>query len=202
MPRRPTRSPVHPRIRGERSSPNPCTTRNSGSSPHTRGTLPVDGTVHPDKRFIPAYAGNASIVTPRRRAMPVHPRIRGERPTSAILGRSQTGSSPHTRGTRPRQGCRSRGRRFIPAYAGNANWAPPRTSAPAVHPRIRGERGPVFQVLGVQLGSSPHTRGTRAICKRSLKYSRFIPAYAGNARDWSRQSGKPSVHPRIRGERC
>ena len=182
MPRRPTRSPVHPRIRGERSSPNPCTTRNSGSSPHTRGTLPVDGTVHPDKRFIPAYAGNALYRETIWKKGTVHPRIRGERINRHAQATGNAGSSPHTRGTR-------------------AGW-PARRWTGTVHPRIRGERGPVFQVLGVQLGSSPHTRGTRAICKRSLKYSRFIPAYAGNARDWSRQSGKPSVHPRIRGERC
>ena len=41
MPRRPTRSPVHPRIRGERCIATSATWSAVGSSPHTRGTRPA-----------------------------------------------------------------------------------------------------------------------------------------------------------------
>ena len=181
MPRRPTRSPVHPRIRGERSSPNPCTTRNSGSSPHTRGTLPVDGTVHPDKRFIPAYAGNALYRETIWKKGTVHPRIRGERKTTFIASTSTTGSSPHTRGTQGKLDFLRRLFRFIPAYAGNAPEARHRGSSRPVHPRIRGERT-LDQLQEKQNdGSSPHTRGTQLRDGPGPRGQRFIPAYAGNA---------------------
>ena len=131
-------------------------------------------------RFIPACAGNTTSIvrrmrprpgssphargTPRptrrrRRARPVHPRMRGEHATSALLRRRRFGSSPHARGTRPRarrvepvlrfipacagntairRDWSDRVRRFIPACAGNTR-RPWRSRSP-VHPRMRGER--------------------------------------------------------------
>ena len=59
MPRRPTRSPVHPRIRGERCIATSATWSAVGSSPHTRGTPHQRVDNDPVRRFIPAYAGNA-----------------------------------------------------------------------------------------------------------------------------------------------
>ena len=53
-------SPVHPRIRGERSSKKTTPFMSAGSSPHTRGTLIVRPFAALAVRFIPAYAGNAS----------------------------------------------------------------------------------------------------------------------------------------------
>ena len=156
---------------------------------------------HPGGRFIPAYAGNAHVLKSQCVALPVHPRIRGERRQSGTLQFHIVGSSPHTRGTLFSAAHNVPLCRFIPAYAGNARMAPPIVSASAVHPRIRGERAPGRRRARCGYGSSPHTRGTRPGGPHSLPNRRFIPAYAGNA--WCRTSTKraPPVHPRIRGER-
>ena len=99
MPRRPTRSPVHPRIRGERVLLPLHTEPEHGSSPHTRGTLLESTTRLKQNRFIPAYAGNAPRGTRAAGPSSVHPRIRGERTPKLRQYAPANGSSPHTRGT-------------------------------------------------------------------------------------------------------
>ena len=132
-------------------------------------------------RFIPAYAGNARPFFDGGYAPAVHPRIRGERQDSAADGQRIRGSSPHTRGTLGPHNLRGAGRRFIPAYAGNASSGSASSTRTAVHPRIRGERAGRHR--------APHP------------WHRFIPAYAGNARSPALSRGVEAVHPRIRGER-
>ena len=152
-----------------------------GSSPHARGTLigKHDGCLHP--RFIPAYAGNASARRYKWPEWPVHPRMRGERISTARGSNSAPGSSPHARGTRrPRVHGQHR-RRFIPACAGNAPPARRRACPPTVHPRIRGERATIVGRTPRLHGSSPHTRGTLDQPLVETPSLRFIPAYAGNA---------------------
>ena len=90
---------VHPRIRGERAIARPT-------------VMTV--------RFIPAYAGNASLRQPFSIRVPVHPRIRGERYRVDGQQIIKAGSSPHTRGTLDPLHDHHYGGRFIPAYAGNA----------------------------------------------------------------------------------
>ena len=111
---------VHPRMRGERSSPNPWTTRSSGSSPHARGT-----------RLHSECAGGVPTV---------HPRMRGERPLRAEHAFPYDGSSPHARGTLRNPGAENKPMRFIPACAGNADRSSPPADSRPVHPRMRGER--------------------------------------------------------------
>ena len=174
-------SPVHPRIRGERPGYTATTAATAGSSPHTRGTLWLQLIHLPETRFIPAYAGNARPCARFRRSFPVHPRIRGERGIQGPPGPKGDGSSPHTRGT-PSGAARARpGPRFIPAYAGNADFQGIRHFPAAVHPRIRGERFSLPRMSRAAPGSSPHTRGTQAGYPHERERRRFIPAYAGNA---------------------
>ena len=175
------RLPVHPRIRGERRFIVQRVIFQSGSSPHTRGTHIVNIENDGKRRFIPAYAGNAPPIAKRSRSGSVHPRIRGERHTASDGLKTRTGSSPHTRGTLRQAVDSPRGRRFIPAYAGNAV----------------SERG----MIETKTGSSPHTRGTLAGAIAEGGHGRFIPAYAGNARRPLPHWKRTSVHPRIRGER-
>ena len=113
--------PVHPRIRGERSTPVYRIRHPPGSSPHTRGTLLIYFSPDLRMRFIPAYAGNAFAAQATRLFTTVHPRIRGERTADQIAQGKVYGSSPHTRGTLPRKIQHKAIDRFIPAYAGNAS---------------------------------------------------------------------------------
>ena len=91
--------PVHPRMRGERPSMPPPRNSSVGSSPHTRGTLGPDEPLQARRRFIPAYAGNASGANEMTTATTVHPRIRGERERAERNQVVKDGPSPHTRGT-------------------------------------------------------------------------------------------------------
>ena len=92
--------PVHPRSRGEHRSPTPDSARVAGSSPLTRGTLPAGIASAADTRFIPAHAGNTVNRLTVRFSYSVHPRSRGEHPKIVRFSKSDSGSSPLTRGTR------------------------------------------------------------------------------------------------------
>ena len=77
-PENPTK-PVHPRMRGERSEGVEPGVVYAGSSPHAWGTPQHHKKHYTFRRFIPACVGNACTATSRLPAMPVHPRMRGER---------------------------------------------------------------------------------------------------------------------------
>ena len=94
------------------------------------------------------------------RSDPVHPRLRGELEQLNDAARYVLGSSPLTRGTRLRKLLVTCGFRFIPAYAGNSQLRQPPLSAPAVHPRLRGELDILRGKWESPDGSSPLTRGT------------------------------------------
>ena len=110
-----------------------------GSSPHTRGA-PHDGTgMLVALRIIPAYAGSTTPLRSRSRRPPDHPRIRGEHGGGVHWYRRPVGSSPHTRGARPRASVLSVELRIIPAYAGSTLWRCRGAGFAWDHPRIRGE---------------------------------------------------------------
>jgi hypothetical protein len=92
-------------------------------------------------------------------------------------------------------------RRFIPACAGNANLSIASCSFDAVHPRMRGERGPGPPLHRLDRGSSPHARGTPYGRCAVHEPCRFIPACAGNAPYREPRAPLEPVHPRMRGER-
>ena len=90
------------------------------------------------------------------------------------------GSSPHTRGALPR-------RRLQPRM---------RTD----HPRIRGEHESQVYPVGVNVGSSPHTRGAPVVVAAPGRLVGIIPAYAGSTEANSLDGQTMADHPRIRGE--
>ena len=90
------------------------------------------------------------------------------------------GSSPHTRGARPRS-------------------ATLRIRTPD-HPRIRGEHFAIARFAATHRGSSPHTRGARLHGEDEWIPRGIIPAYAGStAPGWPARRSRQD-HPRIRGE--
>ena len=111
-------------------------------------------------RFIPAYAGNSKQSSTPNCAKTVHPRLRGELLQPLPSSNSLFGSSPLTRGTLLSSTTADLLLRFIPAYAGNSQLRQPPLSAPAVHPRLRGELDILRGKWESPDGSSPLTRGT------------------------------------------
>ena len=139
--------PVHPRIRRERIVASARNLKPNGSSPHTRGTPRQPAARGRETRFIPAYAGNATRSSLSPLNISVHPRIRGERPSTSSLGSRNAGSSPHARGTLFFIHFRLFAFRFIPACAGNAVTELRRLVSHPVHPRMRGERAKVLRSI-------------------------------------------------------
>ena len=186
---------------GERRFPRKFQMADDGSSPRGRGTPVRRETCRACGRFIPAWAGNADLSPLRQGRTAVHPRVGGERPGGRGPGNHLAGSSPRGRGTLCHCATGSRGRRFIPAWAGNAQLSDPAAAMKAVHPRVGGERTfGDFRLDGFD-GSSPRGRGTRVGHGLGAIIKRFIPAWAGNATTAPGRMAGMTVHPRVGGER-
>ncbi len=199
--RRASPRPVHPRVRGERVLMLIAHCCPIGSSPRARGTLLQRLADLCPRRFIPACAGNARLHRRHDDHVAVHPRVRGERSRTRWRSSRTGGSSPRARGTRGGRRAVARLDRFIPACAGNAARAMRHAGPPAVHPRVRGERGCRTCPTTIASGSSPRARGTPCRPSSSRVAARFIPACAGNASSATPAAAAAPVHPRVRGER-
>ena len=174
--------------------------RIDGSSPHVRGTPFLRGASLIYGRFIPACAGNTSKDLQGAAGCAVHPRMCGEHETGEGMPNSNSGSSPHVRGT---QSVRTRNTlrlRFIPACAGNTIFIVSVASVRSVHPRMCGEHLAILLPLTPTNGSSPHVRGTRPFLEISTPQQRFIPACAGNTVLKKSDGLCAAVHPRMCGE--
>ena len=190
----------HPRIRGEHLIDRAREKNVTGSSPHTRGARPGPGRGRGRGRIIPAYAGSTPGRSACRSTGWDHPRIRGEHPAGRPLHVSIAGSSPHTRGARPRPATVARRGRIIPAYAGSTTLARNAAGKAPDHPRIRGEHHRLGCAGDFGRGSSPHTRGARRRHGSGIRLERIIPAYAGSTRPTGPAIRPLPDHPRIRGE--
>ncbi len=153
------------------------------------------------RRFIPACAGNVLRKYWRPLQEAVHPRVCGERVSWCNLHRFGYGSSPRVRGTCVRCNFFVRSFRFIPACAGNVGTRRPSKRYHSVHPRVCGERWRLGDHPGWISGSSPRVRGTLFRQSKGKANLRFIPACAGNVLPRDLSGFKPSVHPRVCGER-
>ena len=190
----------HPRSRGEYTPQGDDLPTECGSSPLSRGIRqePIDEVLLP--RIIPALAGNTGPCRPRCRAIPDHPRSRGEYQVEMLWLFNRNGSSPLSRGIQLLRGGAYGFKRIIPALAGNTWLASVSVSAQQDHPRSRGEYGP-FSGAGVNHnGSSPLSRGIRPSPARRSVSLRIIPALAGNTVTGPSFPPAAGDHPRSRGE--
>ena len=170
----------HPRIRGEHRASGRDPGTGGGSSPHTRGARHRFIRRLFPARIIPAYAGSTYLSSVSCDIEPDHPRIRGEHKARPPSFSVSDGSSPHTRGARPRAPRVRYRRRIIPAYAGSTQAAFVGAHTGGDHPRIRGEH-PVSRSAPLpRRTSSPHTRGAPTHPSSTVKARRIIPAYAGS----------------------
>ena len=151
-------------------------------------------------RFIPAYAGNTSVVARINRSASVHPRVCGEHIVGERGPELLDGSSPRMRGTPCRTVSFVNPVRFIPAYAGNTTLNLFIEAGHSVHPRVCGEHREISKLITQQNGSSPRMRGTRSPFASCPPSRRFIPAYAGNTPVASAENLISTVHPRVCGE--
>ena len=106
--REPDPRTAHPRSRGENHDLPVDELHFTGSSPLTRGKLHEAVNLGAIRRLIPAHAGKTPDQCSHAARQPAHPRSRGENPRMNLSPGLATGSSPLTRGKRPRpRTCRS-----------------------------------------------------------------------------------------------
>ena len=158
-PRRHPRQPAHPRSRGENSWVTSLRLRMPGSSPLTRGK-PLEGLAGLlSGRLIPAHAGKTRVWEGRSRRGRAHPRSRGENGLWELIGFSDQGSSPLTRGKRSYALSALILPWLIPAHARKTHHRRRFGRCWQAHPRSRGENGQRIDVAQPRVGSSPLTRG-------------------------------------------
>ncbi len=130
---------VYPRWRGEHIDPEQQYAQTDGLSPLARGTLLCRFHITGLPRFIPAGAGNTTVQTAGYYFFAVYPRWRGEHLLLELVECCYSGLSPLARGTQRQVVAALRGRRFIPAGAGNTPRLFKRGRRGSVYPRWRGE---------------------------------------------------------------
>ena len=172
-------SRAHPRSRGENHGVQSRITNQTGSSPLTRGKPPSEKRAVTRVGLIPAHAGKTRRRRPTSSRRSAHPRSRGENSSEAGDEKGSTGSSPLTRGKRSEGlGGDHRGG-LIPAHAGKTRPCPQAWRWSGAHPRSRGENRERTAARLDELGSSPLTRGKRALDDGPIQVARLIPAHAG-----------------------
>ena len=130
-------------------------------------------------RLIPAHAGKTYLQRLQRSDEGAHPRSRGENQDENIINLTKQGSSPLTRGKLTISGRREVQGGLIPAHAGKTPDDDAIGNERGAHPRSRGENTWASRARGLEVGSSPLTRGkrTRGIAPESSPG--LIPAHAG-----------------------
>ncbi len=110
------------------------------------------------------------------------------------------GSTPRMRGIFPVTYILNRCARFNPAYAGNMEHMIFRTEFQQVQPRVCGEYENRVQDAKIISGSTPRMRGIFLLLLPDFYDFRFNPAYAGNIRQYPRNTTFKQVQPRVCGE--
>ena len=152
------------------------------------------------ERLIPAHAGKTPLRAACTRQHRAHPRSHGENHGSCLLGDGVVGSSPLTRGKRRIVAVCSTRVGLIPAHAGKTDCRPIVSTLRAAHPRSHGENTiPAEHPLGGH-GSSPLTRGKRALLRAQRRGRHLIPAHAGKTKRDRVEASRIPAHPRSRGE--
>ena len=131
---------------------------------------------------------------------PAHPRSRGENTGGQLTKVRHPGSSPLTRGKRPRYADQAVRPRLIPAHAGKTTNPDAPVTPETAHPRSRGENVDALHPFHQLGGSSPLTRGKPRRDRRDPDPRRLIPAHAGKTAGELGAGIVGAAHPRSRGE--
>ena len=171
-----------------------------GSSPLTRGKHQAEGCLGGVLRLIPTHAGKTERPTSHSMCRAAHPRSRGENRDWQDVQNGLNGSSPLTRGKHALSPITARFPRLIPAHAGKTGAGVGYLWASAAHPRSRGENWETLILDEASGGSSPLTRGKRALDHFRERVERLIPAHAGKTFGGHSPLFGGKAHPRSRGE--
>ena len=110
----------HPRMCGEKRLPSPALCTPSGSPPHVRGKVMDAVTRIRNEGITPACAGKRTNLTGKESRGQDHPRMCGEKVTSAVLFLGPPGSPPHVRGKESTHQISDHFKGITPACAGKS----------------------------------------------------------------------------------
>ena len=189
----------HPRACGANDDGIAATFYGDGSSPRMRGKLAGLFNDLSHRRIIPAHAGQTHHVQLVQRPESDHPRACGANSASRLANSAAIGSSPRMRGKRTSHERINEPRRIIPAHAGQTEQEPCGTRGAADHPRACGANSRLVRCNGPEIGSSPRMRGKRMAVLLTSRYTRIIPAHAGQTCCRSIACRRRTDHPRACG---
>ena len=148
----------------------------------------------PQRRIIPARAGQTRRPRPWPSTPPDHPRACGANITGGDGIDGHIGSSPRVRGKLVLLALPSRPIRIIPARAGQTWRRASSTPCPTDHPRACGANNWRSTGKGPSYGASPRVRGklTGSVKEDFSMNGRIIPARAGQTQA---HRLRPYLHP-------
>ena len=171
----------HPRVCGEKLWASEPRVYGPGSPPRMRGKV-AGGVFLPCRPGItPAYAGKSRDRNGHGSPHQDHPRVCGEKMTTASWTARQTGSPPRMRG---------KGMRYCPP---RPRWWD--------HPRVCGEKYCSLPGEAGQSGSPPRMRGKVLLTARWSRSMGITPAYAGKSCGLLSTAWRSLDHPRVCGEK-
>ena len=171
----------------------------AGSSPRMRGKHQGRQLQQPQRRIIPAHAGQTTARTPVGDGKTDHPRACGANLAGFDSFEGESGSSPRMRGKHTKTPKTMSYPRIIPAHAGQTGWRCPAGCAPSDHPRACGANVDGAGVPKLLEGSSPRMRGKRREPEIQRDHERIIPAHAGQTRCGAGSCRSCPDHPRACG---
>ena len=171
----------------------------AGLSPRVRGNPYLDRSQPPNRRSIPACAGEPLQCRPPGRCGRVYPRVCGGTLPPRPWTPDCCGLSPRVRGNR-RPGCEQADPEgSIPACAGEPGPVRNASSPVKVYPRVCGGTWTLSPIVRGRGGLSPRVRGNRRSGQWRGQSRRSIPACAGEPRGHCGTPAGPAVYPRVCG---
>ena len=149
----------HPRVCGEKLSFAQTYCFLSGSPPRMRGKAPMATGSETAYRITPAYAGKSRQEKFSKLPYGDHPRVCGEKSTSAAIVSQRPGSPPRMRGKEAHELAQYATEGITPAYAGKSAAARICSPPAADHPRVCGEKWGGVLKAAARKGSPPRMRG-------------------------------------------
>ena len=149
----------HPRVGGEKTSRLSMMRNRGGSPPRGRGKVSTITRRWPGAGITPAWAGKRPAVWSSKSKNGDHPRVGGEKFERWLNYGYGRGSPPRGRGKALLTECRYGVVGITPAWAGKSNNQPATSGICRDHPRVGGEKHPMFRMICGCGGSPPRGRG-------------------------------------------
>ena len=166
-----------------------------------RGKAQQGGRAKKKTWITPAYAGKSTTHPRAGTSLWDHPRVCGEKPSSAVTLMVTVGSPPRMRGKENRKWQIFADVRITPAYAGKSLNGWRKVKAAGDHPRVCGEKPDDAQDKRLDEGSPPRMRGKAGGLHVVHAPHGITPAYAGKRNSAGMQGSRNGDHPRVCGEK-